>query len=53
MFICASQSTQNSQEIMFEKTVLYGPLGGDTAPKVVTVFPHASSQHNYTQRCTL
>lgn len=39
--------------MIFEKTVLYRPLGGDTAPEVVPVFSHAGSQHFYTEIYTL
>lgn len=44
MSICASHSTQKSLETMFKKIPLFGPLGGDTAQKVViAAFSQASS----------
>lgn len=52
MSICVSQTIQKSPEVfespeMFEKILLCGPLGGDTAQKVAAVLSHACSQHSH------
>ena len=47
MFICASLHKQKITRNNVWKYLLCGPLGGDTAPKVVAAFSHAGSQHKY------
>lgn len=42
MSVYASQSTQTSLETIFEKIPFCGPLGGDTAQRVVAAFSQAS-----------